>query len=312
MQTALFSGGKGDGLRRQARPPTGLLFLLAFSIFMTIFSLYGARASVFEKARESLLDRFAPVFAIFSGPIRLTQNVVGDVGDYFSVMDENQRLREENEALRIWMHQAMALEQRVAQYEEMLAPKVVEPGGYIPAQVIAENGGPFSRALVLSAGRRDGIAKGSAVIDGKGLIGHVVTVGNKASRVLLLTDANSHVPVYIEEVDTEGLLSGTAERRAEIRLFSGRLQGEISAGMRVVTSGTGGTMPRGLPVGEIVRVTDDDVAVVGLYSSDQGAHLVQVVDYNFPKTIDDAAASEAETSEDAPLASAPDAVAADG
>ncbi|GGY52488.1 rod shape-determining protein MreC [Parvularcula lutaonensis] len=279
--SALFTKSGAAGFRDAERPPANLLAMLGLSLFLTVFSIYGAQASVFEKARESLLDRFEPVLGIFSAPVRFVGNRIGDIGDYFAVMEENERLREENEQLRIWMNQAMALEQRLAEYEALLDPKVVEPKRYIPAQVIAENGGPFSRALILSAGRKDGIRRGSAVVDGNGLIGHVVSTGQSASRVLLLTDANSHVPVYIEAVDTEGLLSGTAERRAEIRQFSGRPKGELKVGMRVVTSGTGGSLPRGIPVGEIVSLTEDGVEV-GLYASDQGAHLVRVVDYVFP------------------------------
>lgn len=270
-----------SSLREAERPPANLLVMLAISFFLTVFSIYGAQASVFEKARASLLDRFAPVLSVFSAPVRFVGDRIADIGDHFAVVAENERLREENEQLRIWMHQAMALEQRLEELEKLIDPKVVEPSRYIPAQVIAENNGPFSRALILSAGRRDGIRKGSAVVDGSGLIGHVVTTGEQASRVLLLTDANSHVPVYIEAVDTEGLLSGTAERRAEIKQFSGRPKGPLEVGMRVVTSGTGGSLPRGLPVGEIVRLTEDG-AEVGLYASDQGAHLVQVIDYVFP------------------------------
>ena len=282
MSTAVFSKGDSEGLSRAARPPSSLLAMLAISVFLSVFSVYGAQASVFEKARESLLDRFAPVFSVFAGPVRFTQNRFSEMGDYLALKQENDRLREENERLRVWMHQALALEQRLAEYEALLAPKIVEPTRYIGAQVIAENGGPFSRALILSAGREDGIRKGAAVIDGAGLIGHVVTVGKSASRILLLTDANSHVPVYIEAVDAEGLLSGTAERRAEIRQFAGRPKGNLEVGMRITTSGTGGTLPRGLPVGEIVRLTKDG-AEVALYASDQGAHFVRVVDYVFPE-----------------------------
>ncbi|MEE4213239.1 MAG: rod shape-determining protein MreC [Parvularcula sp.] len=287
MDNGLFGKGTSDGFRRAAPPPANLLFMLALSFCFTVFSIYGAQASVFEKARETLLDRFAPVLSLFSGPVRFTQNRIGDIGDYFAVVDENKRLREENEQLRIWMHQALALEERIVQYEALLAPKIVEPTNYISAQVIAENGGPFSRALVLSAGRREGVKRGFAVIDGAGLIGHVVTVGNNASRVLLLTDANSHVPVYIEAVDAEGLLSGTAESRAEIRQFASRPRAPLEVGMRVVTSGTGGTLPRGLPVGEVVRVTENG-AEVDLYASEQAAHFVRVVDYTFPTPSDDA------------------------
>ena len=279
--SAMFSKNGANGLREAERPPANLFFMLAVSLFLTIFSIYGAQASVFEKARETLLDRMAPVLSVFAAPVRVVEGVFSDIGNHFAVMEENERLRAENEQLRVWMNQAMALEQRLEEYEALLNPSVVEPNRYIPAQVIAENGGPFTRALVLSAGADEGVRRGSAVIDGNGLVGHVISTGRHASRVLLLTDPNSHVPVYIEAVDTEGLLSGTAERRAEINQFSGRPKGELTVGMRVVTSGTGGSLPRGLPVGEIVRLTRDGVEV-GLYASDQGAHIVQVVDYAFP------------------------------
>lgn len=279
--SALFGKNGGNGLRDTERPPANLLFMLAASFFLSIVSIYGAQASVFEKARESLLDRMSPVLGVFAAPVRMASNAWGDLGDHFAVVEENRRLREENEQLRVWMHQSMALEQRLREFEALVDPKVIVPERYIPAQVIAENEGPFTRALILSAGREDGIRRGSAVVDGNGLIGHVVTAGRHASRVLLLTDANSHIPVYIEAVDTEGLLSGTSERRAEIKQFSGRPKGELTVGMRIVTSGTGGSLPRGLPVGEIVRLTEDGVEV-GLYASDQGAHFVRVVDYDFP------------------------------
>ncbi|MEM1379709.1 MAG: rod shape-determining protein MreC [Pseudomonadota bacterium] len=292
MQSALFSKLGRSGLREAERPPANLLVLLAVSFFLTIVSIYGAQASVFEKARESLLDRFAPVLNVFSAPVRYVGNRIGDVSDYFAVLEENERLREENEALRIWMHQAMAMEQRLAEYETLLNSRVVDANRYIPAQVIAENGGPFRRALILSAGREAGVREGNAVVDGGGLIGHVITVGKNASRVLLLTDTNSHVPVYIEAVDTEGLLTGNSGSRIEIKEFSGRPKGALQVGMRVVTSGTDGTLPRGIPVGEISRLTEKGVEVRP-YSSGQGAYLVRVIEYAFPDP------SEAEGDEDA-------------
>jgi len=293
MQSALFTKLGKTGLRHSERPPARLFVLLGLSVFLTIASIYGAQASVFEKARESLLDRFAPVLNLFSAPVKFVGNQVGNVGDYFAVLDENERLRKENEELRIFMQQAASNAQRLAEYEEMLSSRTISPRRYVPAEVIGSTGGPFRRALVLSAGSEDGIGQGNAVVDGNGLIGHVVTVGHSASRVLLLTDANSHIPVYIEEADTEGLLSGNAESAAEIREFSGRPKIALEEGMRVVTSGTGGTLPRGLPVGTISKLTKTGVQV-SLFASEYHAHLVRVIDYEFPDP-------EAEPSEDGAL-----------
>ena len=70
------------------------------------------------------------------------------------------------------------------------------------------------------------------------------------------------------------------------------LSSSLSTSATGSTSGTGGSLPRGIPVGEIVRLTEDGVEI-GLYASDQGAHLVRVVDYAFPNP-DEASEPEAE------------------
>ncbi|NRA31644.1 MAG: rod shape-determining protein MreC [Parvularculaceae bacterium] len=293
MQSALFSKLDRSGLRHSERPPARLFVLLGLSLFLTIASIYGAQASVFEKARETLLDRFAPILNLFAAPVRIVGDQIGNVGDYFAVLEENERLREENEELRIFMQQAASNAQRLIEYEAMLNPKTVDARRYIPAEVIGSTSGPFRRALVLSAGDKDGIRQGSAVVDGDGLIGHVVTVGYHASRVLLLTDANSHIPVYIEGADTEGLLSGNADNAAVIGEFSGRPQEPMEVGMRVVTSGTGGTLPRGIPVGTISNLTKTGVQV-SLFASEHGTHLVRVVDYRFPDPDEPAPSDDAD------------------
>ena len=182
---------------------------------------------------------------------------------------------------------ATRLRRQLSYYETILDTQLPEPAAYVDAAVIGENGGPFARALILSAGREDGVRTGSAVVDDAGLVGHVVTTGRGASRVLLLSDFDSRTPVFVEGVEAEALLTGQAGRPA-LSFFARPPEDPINAGARVVTSGAGGLLPRGIPVGEVTGLEDGRVAVE-LYADLGGADLVRVVDYAFPDDVDAAA-----------------------
>ncbi len=268
------------GRRRETRR-FGTLFFLAFSFFMILFSLYGAQASVFEKARETVLDTFAPVLTVLNAPVRYVNNRMGGVDDYFRLRAENKRLRQENADLRLWMQEAMTLRRRIAYYETILDTQLPEPADYIDAQVIGENNGPYDHALIISAGRDTGVKSGSAVIDDGGLLGHVVTTGRDASRILLLTDYASSIPVVIEDMEIDALLSGRATSAPVLEFFETDDIGTIPPGTRLVTSGAGGVLPRGIAVGEVDRMVGGQIRVK-LYSNQRTPDLVRVVDFDFP------------------------------
>jgi rod shape-determining protein MreC len=284
VSTVLGEVKAGSLLQREPRR-FGVMFLLAFSLSMIVFSLYGAQASVFERARATVLDVFEPVLTVVSAPIRWVGDRVGHVEDYFRLHSENKRLREENAELRMWMHQALSLRRQLSYYESVLGTRLPGQAAYIDAQVIGESNGPYDHALILSAGQKDGVATGSAVIDNEGLIGHVVSAGNGAARVLLVTDYESRVPVFIEDRQVEALLAGRSADRPVLEFLSERPERALEPGLRLVTSGAGGRLPRGIPVGEIRRV-DAQRIEVDLYANWRSPDLVRVVDYQFPNDVE--------------------------
>lgn len=281
--TVLGDTKQGGMIRREPRR-FGIVFFLSLSLCMVIFSFYGAQASVFQKARETVLDFFEPVLTVVGAPVRWVNMQVGDVEDYFRVHAENKRLQEENAELRVWMQEALTLRRQLSYYETVLATQLPEPAKYIDAKVIGENGGPFEEALILSAGGNDGVKTGSAVVDDGGLLGHVITTGDGASRVLLLTDYNSRVPVFIEDLEIEALLAGQAKGTPILEFFAERTDSPIRPGQRLVTSGAGGNLPRGIPVGEIESVNGEDVRV-RLFANHRTPDLVRVVDFTFPQNV---------------------------
>lgn len=271
-----------EGLGRRAHSRALLVPLTVVSAFLLLSSLYSAEASVFRKARESVLDAAAPVLAIFAGPIAYLQDVIGDVGDYFKVIEQNRALRAENAELRQWMDEALALRKTLTQYEKLKAFKAPPESTPINAFVIGDSNDAYNRAMLVNAGAADGVLRDQAVVDDRGLVGRIVETGRKASRILLLTDARSRVPVFVEDVNLEGILVGRANSRPTIRFTEGTGAAEFAAGQRVLTSGAGGVVPRGLPIGVIVDVGEGE-ASVDLYADYARARLVRVINYEFPK-----------------------------
>ena len=270
-----------EGLGRRANSRFILLLLTLVSGLLLLSSLYSAEASVFKKAREGALDAAAPVLEFFSGPVAYVNGLIGYVGDYFSVLEQNQALREENAELRQWMNEALELRQTVAAFNGLdtyAAPPTASP---ISAHVIGESNDAFARSMIVNAGRARNIEAGQAVVDEDGLVGRIVHTGASASRVLLLTDTQSRIPIYVEGADVEGILVGNTRKRPVISVTETSDPVELTSGQRVLTSGAGGVLPRGLPVGVVDGLDDEDI-LVRLYSNYSRTRIVRILNYEFP------------------------------
>lgn len=279
---------------RQGSRRLSIIFFLAVSVILLVFSLYGARASAFEKARGVVLDIFEPVLVVFSTPISWTENRIGDVNDYFNTLEQNRQLKAENEELRAWMQEALTLRQQVEYFQKLLDVRVADDASFVDAQVIGESGGPYERSLIVNAGAMDGVQVGDGAISTTGLVGHVITAGRSSSRVLMLTDYNNRTPVFIEGAEVEGILAGRNVDEPELKFLATRDRDRIQPGMRVITSGTGGALPRGLAVGEIGRVSDE-LITVRLFTQYNDTDFVRIVDYAFAELdadLEEGAASE--------------------
>jgi rod shape-determining protein MreC len=122
--------------------------------------------------------------------------------------------------------------------------------------VIGDSGSAYVRTKLLDAGARDGVAKGQAAITNDGLVGRVVEVGERSSRLLLVTDLNSRIPVVVEATRQRAILAGDNTETAYLALLAQNARIEIGA--RIVTSGHGGLLPPGLPIGKVSAVGDGE------------------------------------------------------
>lgn len=224
----------------------GLSVIVFFSIIgMIVFSSVNPQAT--EGIRTKAVDAFAPVLSVVTTPVQNAAAVLRDISGLATMQSENQRLMAENERLREWYQTALLLQAENKSFRELLSLKEEAAKTYITARVMADGGNAFANTLLLAAGKNDGVIKGQAVMSGQGVIGRVIEVGDKASRILLITDINSRVPVLIEDTSQHSILAG--DNKMAAKLMHLPPESHVNDGARIITSGHGGIFPAGLPVG---------------------------------------------------------------
>jgi rod shape-determining protein MreC len=254
-----------------------LLFLAGIAVALML--LDKADSVVVERARSAVADAVAPILDAASRPVESFNNMVEQAGQLVSVAAENADLREQNERLQRWQTVARRLE---AENEALRATLnlVPEPTlNYVTARVIADQGGAFVRSVLLSAGAREGVQRGQAALTSDGLAGRVAEVGNGTSRVLLVTDMNSRIPILVGDVQDRAMLVGDNTTQPLLRYLEPRV--EVKPGDRVTTSGHGGVFPPGLPVGRVASVGEDGIRVQPFVDWGHMQYL-RLVDYELP------------------------------
>lgn len=234
-----------------------ILLLIVAAISVITFSKIHEEKTA--RIMMAAMDVLAPAYEIVSSPVLSTNRVIADVTAFLNVYDENKRLKLEVERLRQWQGVALHLEQTNAVLSKQLNIKLEAQPSFVTARVIGDAIGPFVKTYVLNVGRRDGVAKGLPVLAGDSVIGRISTAGNRASRLLLLTDLNSRIPVIIENSRVRAILGGDNQDTAQLRFLP--VDTKIELGDRIVTSGHGGVFPPGLPVGTISAIVGRDIRI---------------------------------------------------
>lgn len=251
------------------------LLFIGLSCALLIFGR--AQPVAVEHFRIRALDSMAPVLDAISRPVTASQNGIANIKEYFSLKSENENLRAHILQLQQWQNTTITLENQNRELQKLLNFKT-EPGvSYITARVIADTGGAFNRGLVVTAGKLDGVREGMAAITGDGLIGRVTEVGDWSSRILLITDLNSRIPVTVMGTGDRAILAG--DNSPQPRLMYLAQDTILEAGSRVVTSGHGGIFPPDLPIGVVSETRKGVYSLIPL--ADLGRiNYVRLVDFN--------------------------------
>ncbi|PRY76872.1 rod shape-determining protein MreC [Yoonia maritima] len=233
----------------------GVLLLALFGLFL-VWRIDSPRV---ERFRAAAIDKVVPSFDWAMAPINGIVGLVTDFQSYQQLSAQNQDLRRELQQMKAWKEAALQLEQENAKLLDLNNVSLDPQLTYVTGVVIADSGSPFRQSVLVNVGARDGIIDGWPTMDGIGLVGRIAGVGQETSRVMLLTDTSSRIPVTIQPSGQKAILAGDNTLNPPLEFLEDTAL--VRPGDRVVSSGDGGVFPADLLVGQVALGTDQRLRV---------------------------------------------------
>ena len=213
---------------------------------------------------------------IVSVPENFVKKSYVTVINHFNVYDENKMLKEKldfelskNYNFEYILEENKRLKSTIEE-TNILTSEII-------GKVLVDKKSPFLRSVIINRGSKDRVELGMAVMDKSYLIGKVVEVSFTTSRVLLLSDLNSKVPVDIMPNNIQSILSGTGDNEGVIQYT--RQQDLIEENAIAFTSGAGGLFKSGIPIGKIFKDSSNNKTLVSFFSDFSQLRYVKIISF---------------------------------
>jgi rod shape-determining protein MreC len=197
-----------------------------------------------------------PVQKSVSWVITFPENTLNAVQELGHLRQEVNRLQMENQSLHLELSNHKSLEVELARLREVLQIKAKLPHSAKIARIIAHDPSTWNKSFIIDIGSEDGLTVDSPVITEQGVVGRIIDVAAKNSRVLLLTDTGSSVAGLDVRSRVSGVILGTGQNRLSFGYVNA--DEDIQPGDTIVSSGLGGVFPKGYPLGTVVKRTSSD------------------------------------------------------
>ena len=260
-----------------------LIALIFFSIFIIVLGKYNFKGINFLKL--SLKELVYRTTFIVSVPENFVISSYQTIRDHFYLYSTYENLKKDYESLKATKLNTDFLKSE----NEALKSKINDvstQSSELLAKVIIDKKSPFLRSVIVNRGSKDNVILGMAVLDEKFLVGKVVEVNYSTSRVLLLSDLNSKIPVSIEPNGVQSILSGSGSSFGEIQYIKENY--ELENDSEIFTSGSGGIFRSGIPIGK--TIADEDIGFdtikVKFHSDFSQLRLVKIVSFEEVKQND--------------------------
>ena len=201
----------------------------------------------FKIVKNYFTDMTSYVLEIVGLPINSITKTVNQINSLIFIYSDNKNLKIENKELYKWKDLAQKLLVENEELKKLMNGVNNIPDNYVTAKVISNSSGSYIKTITINVGTKHGLIIGNAVVNNWGMIGRVIEVGKNSARVLLITDINSQIPVYFEKSRHKAIVIGNNSDLLEIKYLKPRVK--LFDKERIITSGEGGLLPRGLPVG---------------------------------------------------------------
>ena len=238
-------------LKKSTQQKFSLLTLVFISIFTIVLSSFDFKFVRFLKAGISeVVYRSSFIVSI---PENFIKNTFFEIREYSTFFQNYKLDKEELNQLK-----SKAISDKITEFEnkelKALINNYILSSDKLLAKIIVDHDSPYLKSIIINKGSKDKIKIGTNIYDRSYLIGRVVEVNYKTSRVLLLSDLNSNVPVTIAPQNIQAIITGTGDKYGEIKYIKDGISNIILEDSIVYTSGTGAIFKSGVPIGRVKAV----------------------------------------------------------
>ena len=266
-------------LRKGNQQKFSLLTLILFSILFLVLGSLNFKIIKFNKTVIKEIIYMSSF--IVSVPENIVKKSFNRVSGHFEYYDDYQVKKNELEKLK-----DKDLTKKILTFENIELKKLIDDyfveDSQAYAKVLTDKKSPFLRSIVINKGSKNSVKAGMIVYDGLYLIGKVVEVNFLTSRVLLISDINSKVPVTIQPLNIQAIMSGSDKRKGKLQYIQGeKLINKDNQELIVVTSGSGGIFKSGIPIGKInlAETLDNGEVIVNFYRDFSQLKYVKVLSH---------------------------------
>ena len=240
-------------LKRSTQQKFSLLTLLLISAFVIVLSSLDLKVIRYLKIGiNEIVYRSSFIVSI---PENFLKDTFIGISEYSSFYNDYRNNKKELDDLK-----SKDISNEIIKFENQelkeLINDYVSSSDKILAKIIVDHQSPYLRSIIINKGSKDNIKIGTNIYDQSYLVGRVIEVNYKTSRVLLLSDLNSNVPVTVVPQNIQAILNGNGDKNGQIKYIKSSLSDELSEESIIYTSGTGAIFKSGVPVGKL-RITKD-------------------------------------------------------
>ena len=233
-------------LRKGTQQRFSLFVLVVFSAILIYLETIEAKPlNGIRSLVKDVIYRGAAVSSypskIFSTSYSFFENHINLYGNYNELIKENEELKDN-------ISKSDFLELENSQLRKLIEEQIESPSNFVSARIMLDKQSPYLNSFVINVGSNKGIKNGMAALDGKNFIGRIVDVNFFSSRVLLVSDLNSKIPILSEPSANHAILSGRGTSEPTLEYLPENHN--IQDGDKIYTSGKEGIFTPGIPIGE--------------------------------------------------------------
>ena len=234
-------------LKKGNRQKFSLFTLLVISCL--ILSLEYFKSGPIDKIRSVTKDIIYRGSHVVSLPFKLMGDTYVKIQDHMNVYNDHKLLKEKEYNISSLENDLKFYKSENKKLKKLINEEPLLEGEYVITKVLIDKESPYIKSLIINKGFEAGIKKGMAALDRSYMIGKVVETNYLSSRILLINDLNSKIPVIIEPGNIKAILNGSGLDYGLLEYLP--KNNTVDNGNIVYTSGSDRIFLPGIPIGKV-------------------------------------------------------------